>query len=46
MPKENTAPTDTRDKVGKPDPGMESFRIAPLFKGVLQRIYATVLMYD
>jgi hypothetical protein len=32
MPKENTAPTDIRDKVGGPDPRMESFRIAPLFQ--------------
>ncbi len=38
MPKENTAPTDSREKVGSPDPRMESFRTAPLFnKGAFQR---------
>ena len=30
MPQENTAPTDSMEKVGSPDPGMEPFRIAPL----------------
>jgi len=46
MPEENTASTDSREKVGSLDPGMESFRIAPLFKGVLQRKFETVLMCD
>jgi len=46
MPKENTVPTDIRDKVGDLDPGMESFRTAPLYKGALQREIETVLMHD